>query len=168
MRRHDAETAEADCREERKTRVVESKLSTGETTTAARLERAVGRTDGAFRVCYLVFKDTEQQERVGAALAERLGANERRSLSTVREASTQALVTALQGDGKPIVVTDLERWPGGIEDAGLTLNGARDRLADECPRPILICTSETNLTAMLKAGADLHSWSSGTFDFASA
>ena len=57
-------------------------------------------------MCYLVFKDIKQQERIGAELAETFGADDRRSLSEVREGSAEGLVRALHGNGKPVQVTD--------------------------------------------------------------
>ena len=142
-----------------------SRLTPEETAVAVRLKRAVGRAHGAFQMCYLVSNDEEQRSRIAAELARTLDADERVSLAAVSERSTEGLVTALQGTGKPVQVTEPEGWPGGIEDTGRMLRGARDRLGAECRRPILIWTSEADLGAMLKAGEDLHSWNSGIFDF---
>ena len=134
---------------------------------ARRLERTV-RDRTSMTLCYLTYESYEQRNRLAGDVAEKLGAHESASLGEAREASTQGLVELLGGPkgAAPLQVTDPGDWPGGASKFGELLSVSRDRISEECPRPLLIWGTSTEVNEILQGGMDLHSWSSGTFDFA--
>ena len=119
-------------------------------------------------LCCLTYESDEQRNRLAAEVAEKLGAHETLSLGDAREASTQGLVDLLGGakGAAPLQVTDPGDWPGGARKLGELLSVSRDRISDECARPLLVWGTPSEVREILQGGVDLHSWSSGTFDFA--
>ena len=146
---------------------MEKEQMASEQETARLLERTVrGRTE--LTLCYLTYASDDQRKRVSSNVAEKVGAHESVSLGDAREASTQGLVELLGGPKgtAPLQVTDPGDWPGGAVEVGKLLSVSRGRINEECPRPLLICGTSTEVNAILQGGQDLHSWSSGVFDFA--
>jgi hypothetical protein len=146
---------------------MEHTLDGREQTTARRLERAIAGRQG-MTLCYLVYESGEQRERLSGHIAERLNARRTVSLADARENSMQALVEQLEGPpgSPPIQVKDPGGWPGGAAGLGQMLELAKGRMSSECARPVLVWAQDAELTTLMRAGRDLHSWSSGTFDFA--
>ena len=146
---------------------MEHTLDSSEQTTAQRLERTVAGRQ-SMTLCYLVYESEEQRERLSGHIAERLNAHKGVSLADARENSVQALVEQLEGPpgSPPIQVKEPAGWPGGAAGLGQMLQLARGRMSSECARPVLVWAKDAELTTLMRAGEDLHSWSSGTFDFA--
>ena len=146
---------------------MEHTLDSSEQTTAQRLERTVAGRQ-SMTLCYLVYESEEQRERLSGHIAKRLNAHKEVSLADARENSMQALIEQLEGPpgSPPIQVKDPAGWPGGAAGVGQMLQLARGRMSSECARPVLVWAKDAELTTLMRAGEDLHSWSSGTFDFA--
>ena len=148
---------------------MENQIQDTETNVAQRLARAI-RGRRTMTLCYLTYETSEQRERLAAQVAEELGGREQVSLHDLREASTQGLVELLGGPegAPPLQVTDPGAWPGGARNFGEILSLSRDRMAKECARPLLFWGTTAEINQVLRGGGDLHSWSSGTFDFAAS
>jgi hypothetical protein len=129
-----------------------------------RLERTIGAAARGAR-CFLVYDGPEDRRETAARLAKELGARESVAIDA-ETATTVELGKRLRevpGDG-PVHVTGIEKWPGGAGEFGEQLNRGLARLADDCPRTVLVWARDQELNAMLKAGGDLHARIEGTFD----
>ena len=121
-----------------------------------RLERTIGAAARGAR-CFLVYDGPEDRRETAARLAKELGARESVAIDA-ETATTVELGKRLRevpGDG-PVHVTGIEKWPGGAGEFGEQLNRGLARLADDCPRTVLVWARDQELNAMLKAGGDLH------------
>lgn len=112
------------------------------------------------------------QDRRAAAAHQRAAAGDGRQVGNLHlreqdDPSTSALVERLAGPkgAGPIEVRDIGRWPGGAGDFAQRLNGAREHLREECPRPVLVWASDAEATSFAKADARMGTWHSGMFDF---
>ena len=146
---------------------MENEFQPTERQTLRALERTVKDRE-SMTLCCLTYGSEEQHNRLASELAEKLGAHETVSLGNAREASTEGLVELLRG-GKgaaPLQITDPADWPTGATKLGELITLSRGRLSDECARPLLVWGTSNEVNEILRGGMDLHSWSSGTFDFA--